>query len=137
MTTPTARLRAARRRIVRRLERFTEEARACLVEAALWLADRLRGPAGEIVLDDSDLEVLTPWSLRRLEVERPELAFPRRPLAEAVVRRGWVTVGQATILGLGSPILRPGQRPNVREVEPPAGAPAWARAQGVEGLTHR
>lgn len=120
----TRRLRAVGRNIVRSFERFTEEARTCLLEATLWLTDRLRG---EIVLHEQDLEVLTPWSIRRLEVEMPELAIPRRPLAEAVVRRGWVTVGQSTILGLGSPV-RSAERPNFRVGDPPPDAPAWTRA---------
>lgn len=114
--------------IVRRAERFTEDARARLLEAVLWLADRLRRSDGEIALDESDLEVLTPWGLRRLEVERPELAIPRRPLAEAMVRHGWMTVGRATIMGLGSPVLRAASRPNLRGHEPPPPtAPAWTR----------
>lgn len=105
-------------RIVRRFDRFTEDARRNLVEATLWFAERLRGPRFEIVLDETDLEVLTPRSLRRLEREVPTFAFPRRPLSEAVVRAGWMHVGQATILGLGAPTRAVDPRDNRRVAEP-------------------
>jgi hypothetical protein len=100
MKTLPLRFRVVGPRIVRWFDELIDRFRVHLLHAALWLVDRLRG---EVELTDSDMEVLTPRSLRRLEIAHPELAFPRRPLAEATVRRGWVHVGQTTILGLGAP----------------------------------
>jgi hypothetical protein len=110
------------------LRRRIQAARAQLLRVTLWLADRLRGPVDpEIALGDSDIMVLTPRSLEKLELERPELAIPRRPLAEAVVRRGWMVVGETTIMGLGSPVVPQGPHPNERDGDPSASSPAWKR----------
>jgi hypothetical protein len=115
-------------RVTRALHRLVAAARARLLHATLRFAAKLRGPVDpEIALRDSDIEILTPRSLKALEAAMPELAIPRRPLAEAVVRRGWMVVGQATILGLGSPVPRSAPRPNERDVDPSTSSPAWER----------
>lgn len=92
------------RRLVKRADRFTEEARRCLLEAAQWWMDRLHASGLEIAIDERDIEILTPRSIRRLERAVPELAFPRRPLAVVAARRGWIHVGGSTIHGLGAPV---------------------------------
>ena len=111
-------------------DRFTAQAQRELVAAASWLLCVLRGPEPELALDDRDIEVLTPRTIRRLETAVPTFAFPRRPLSEATVRRGWVHVEGATILGLG-PALGPreiGGGGNVRALETAATEPfSWMR----------
>src|SRR5687767_4481745 len=103
MSTLLHRFRAFWTQVVFLGDRFSEQARACLIEAATWTLDRLRGPDFEIAIDERDVEFLTPRTVRRLDRAVPQPVFPRIPLPEAVLRRGWVHMGQSTILGLGAP----------------------------------
>ena len=106
-------------------DRFSERARDCLIEAASWCLDRLRGTDLELVIDERDVEFLTPRTVRRLDRAVSQQAFPRIPLPEAVVRRGWVHMGHATILGLGAPVARDPVVENRRRLEMSPTEPFW------------